>query len=279
MNYNSDIILIGKNGFISRSIGHDLKQKGLNTLVLPAELDEVATALQKMKENSWIILTQGPRRESFVNANFNQSLDRSILDLLINCTSRVILLSSLDVYDFSLNSPWREDGRKTVDNKYGIYKINQENYFKDVTGHSVILRLPTVWGGEFDNSSFIYKMCKDAILRGEIMVDKISNFRSLLHVTSLSRFVYSQFVNGIKLFDGTYNLCDTQRINVLDIANIILERTGCRMLVRSFKSSRPKSMTLDNSKMVGTFGSLDPISLEFEIHKLLERITRESSPY
>ena len=279
MNYNSDIILIGKNGFISRSIGHDLKQKGLNTLVLPAALDEVATALQKMKENSWIILTQGPRRESFVNANFNQSLDRSILDLLINCTSQVILLSSLDVYDFSLNSPWHEDGRKTVDNKYGIYKINQENYFKDVTGHSAILRLPTVWGGEFDNSSFIYKMCKDAILRGEIMVDKISNFRSLLHVTSLSRFVYSQFVNGIKLFDGTYNLCDTQRINVLDIANIILERTGCRMLVRCFKSSRPKSMTLDNSKMVGTFGILDPISLEFEIHKLLERITRESSPY
>jgi len=279
MNYNSDITLIGKKGFISRSISHYLKQKGLSTHVLPAELNEVATALQKMKENSWIILTQGPRRESFVNANFNQSLDRSILDLLINCTSQIILLSSLDVYDFSLNSPWREDGRKTVDNKYGIYKINQENYFKDVIGHSAILRLPTVWGGEFDNSSFIYRMCKDAISRGEITVDKISNFRSLLHVTSLSRFVYSQFVNGIKLFDGTYNLCDIQRINVLDIANIILERTGCRMLVRSFKSSRPKSMTLDNSKMVGTFGLLGPISLEFEIHKLLERITRESSPY
>ena len=279
MNYNSDIILIGKNGFISRSLGHYFKQKGLSTLILPAELDKVATALQKIKENSWIILTQGPKRESFVNANFNQSLDRSLLDLLTNYTFQVILLSSLDVYDFRFNSPWSEDARKTLENKYGVYKINQENYFKDVTGRSAILRLPTVWGGEFDNSSFIYKMCKDALTRGEIMVDKISNFRSLLHVTSLSRFITSQFSNGIKLFDGTYNLCDIQRINVLDIANIIVERTGCKLTVRQFKSSRPNSMTLDNSKMVSTFGLLDSISLEFEIHTLLERIIHESSPY
>jgi len=279
MNYNPNIILIGKNGFISRSICHNLKQIGVSSLVLPAELDEIATALQELKENSFIILSQGPKRESFINVNFNQSLDRSILDLLTNCPSQVILMSSLDVYDFGLNAPWSEDARKTVDNKYGVYKINQENYFKNVTGYSAILRLPTVWGGEFDNSSFVYKMCKDAISYGEIMVDKVSNFRSLLHVTSLSRFVYSKFVNGIRLFDGTYNICDIQRINSLDIANIISERTGCKLSARSFKSRRPKNSTLDNSKMVSTFGLLDSINLEFEIQTLLERIIHESSPY
>jgi dTDP-4-dehydrorhamnose reductase len=279
MNYNPNIILIGKNGFISRSICHNLKQIGVSSLVLPAELDEIATALQKLKENSFIILSQGPKRESLINVNFNQSLDRSILDLLTNCPSQVILMSSLDVYDFALNAPWSEEARKTVDNKYGVYKINQENYFKNVTGYSAILRLPTVWGGEFDNSSFVYKMCKDAISYGEIMVDKVSNFRSLLHVTSLSRFVYSKFVNGIRLFDGTYNICDIQRINSLDIANIISERTGCKLSARSFKSRRPKNSTLDNSKMVSTFGLLDSINLEFEIQTLLERIIHESSPY
>jgi hypothetical protein len=125
MNYNPDIILIGKKGFISRSISHNLKQIGVSSLVLPAELDEIAKALQKLKENSFIILSQGPKRESFMNLNFNQSLDRSILDLLTNCPSQLILMSSLDVYDFELNAPWSEDTRKTADNKYGVYKINQ----------------------------------------------------------------------------------------------------------------------------------------------------------
>lgn len=272
MKSKTQIIIIGKNGFISKSINKYFSESGTSSYLIRADPNELVNILKVSTEIPLIIFTQGPKREFFEGIEFMNSLDFKLINILRDFQFNSLLLSSLDVYDFSFEPPWRESSVLTRNSPYGAYKVHQEELLSEISSSFLILRAPTVWGGKYDVSSFIFELCKQAVYNKQIIIPAFENLRSTLHVKNLSSFIHKFAINMIFPSESIYNICDTKRISVKEIADIISKFTGCEIKYGGIKSNRPNNLTIDNSKMISEFGDTFPIGIHEEIFQVINRI-------
>jgi nucleoside-diphosphate-sugar epimerase len=276
MKYRMLIIIIGKNGFVSKSIHSYFCDSGVKSFLVRADPNELVNVLKNSTEVPLIIFSQGPKREHFNEMQFMNSLDFELLNVLRNFQFNSLLISSLDVYDFGFDPPWKESSYLTSNKSYGAYKVNQEKLLSETSGSCVILRAPTIWGGEYDISSFIFMLCRQAILSKQITIPVTENVRSILHIKYLSSFIYKFATNMIFPTENVYNMCDTAIISVKEIADIVSKFTNCEINYGEITSNRPNNLTIDNSRMISEFGDISPIDIHEGIFQMINRIKTES---
>ena len=94
MKSKTQIIIIGKNGFISKSINKYFSESGTSSYLIRADPNELVNILKVSTEIPLIIFTQGPKREFFEGIEFMNSLDFKLINILRDFQFNSLLLSS-----------------------------------------------------------------------------------------------------------------------------------------------------------------------------------------
>ena len=116
------IIIIGKNGFVSKSIHSYFCDSGVKSFLVRADPNELVNVLKNSTEVPLIIFSQGPKREHFNEMQFMNSLDFELLNVLRNFQFNSLLISSLDVYDFGFGLNWKGTIKDARTEKYSVKK-------------------------------------------------------------------------------------------------------------------------------------------------------------
>ena len=200
------ILIIGGSGFIGNALykelnsyfdtygtyctDNDFYEKNQKFFQYDMELEDITILLDTLKPT--IIV-------SAIRGNFNSQLDahHSILQWLKVNTSKIIFLSSANVFDTFSNYPSYEHDKTLSNSVFGRLKIKIENALMRLPAHKyVIARIPMVFGAGTPRVLEL-KTLYDLEAPIEVFPNVIINATSISKLTQQLHYIINQNKKGI----------------------------------------------------------------------------------
>lgn len=249
-----NVLLTGCSGFIGKRLLRLLQQSGMNVFLLTSRpISGFHCILHKNYTYATSDLTNKglnhvdtlihvggstPRKsedfsltEKYLD---NISCTRYLISHLPNIPSKIIYISSVDVYDkhdkiISEGTPYQ------YESSYGLSKLICEKYLTEICKNGSILqvlRLGNIYGpGEESYSKIVGSFLKKALLNEPIDIwSDGSELRSLLYVDDCCKAIYNSIKYDISL--GITNVVSDQCISVLDLYKLIVSVTDSNSELR-----------------------------------------------
>ncbi len=150
-----------------------------------------------------------------------------MLNIIHGCLetkSKLIFLSSREVYGETQGKESKEEDRINPKNVLGITKMLGENLIKNAAENSelefTILRITNVYGENM--KAGIYQMIKNALDNNKIIVNGGNQILNLIHVNDVVFVIKKILLNNIPK-NMTYNVGSTSNISLIDLVKIITD--------------------------------------------------------
>jgi len=265
-------LVIGSSGFIGKSLCEYLRNK--NEIVTEFDIvrnknedaREVVFSLEKFDRIYFLAWEVGGAKYLYAeNAQFEQ-LDNN-LQILINLMPQLKLSNKPFLF---ISSQLAED----VDTVYGVTKRLGEVWTK-LLPNGFFIRQWNVYGpieGISMRSHVISDFILQAITTGEIkMLTTGDEFRQFIHIDDVCSAYYTVIDKKIK---GTFDVTSFEWIKVIDVAKIISEITGAKVIPGKIIGSTPntpiKGKIPDWKPTISMYDGLNEMVEKIEKFKLLE---------
>ena len=198
------------------------------------EINNLEEFFKKEKEIDLFIHCAGMNSNSCKNKEkeafeFNVSFTEKLTKLcVLNKVRSFIYLSSVNVYQKSLNQKIFEDSPLSNENIYSIYKYKAEEIIEKIAKYSSmkfqILRLSNVLAKPLNIDTncwdlVVYNLCKEITLNRTITIKTNAlNKRDFFDIKYLIDFINFFITNSSKFNSGTKNFCSGQNISILDLS-------------------------------------------------------------
>ncbi|WP_299180800.1 sugar nucleotide-binding protein [uncultured Aquimarina sp.] len=220
------ILIIGASGFIGNALYKELNsyfdtygtyhtdnpfyEKNQKFFQYDMELEDISILLDNLKPS--IIV-------SAIRGNFNSQVDAHyrIIDWIKKNKSKLIFLSSANVFDTFSNYPSYEYDKTLSESVFGRFKIKIENALMRLPTHKyVIARIPMIFGASTPRVQEL-KTLYDLKASIEVFPNVIINATSISKLTQQSHYIINRSKKGI------FHLGSTDLIYHLDLIKEICD--------------------------------------------------------
>lgn len=207
------ILIIGGSGFIGNKIYKELNNyfQTFGTYSFSETYSKNNHFhLFKMEDGGLLEIINEIKPELIISSlrghfDFQLKIHDLIIDYVKNNDSKILFLSSSNVFDAFRHYPSYEDDKTFSESSYGVFKIKIENKILRLPLEKyIIIRLPMVWG---NNSPRILTL--DHSVKNEIPIEVFPN--TIINVISINRlsqqihYIINMNINGI-LHLGSFDL-------------------------------------------------------------------------
>lgn len=239
-NNKNKIILIGRNGYLAKSLTAHLLPLHTSNLITFSSLEIIKQIQTQTKfiaevfDGASLIICAGPsRNQIYSDGEIAFSLEEKYLSLS-SLARNILYFSTADVY--AKNFILHEDSPIDYADKYGLSRFNNENIILRCNERSTFIRTQTIWGGSFDVKKSYISLILDHLQNqpnNSIFENFLDGIRSPIHVKEICRVVESwinePFFGVFNLSDRPFRIFDIPRFLRLDIQ--VPEYKGANMVI------------------------------------------------
>jgi len=241
-----NVLIIGKNSFLSTNLFKYLKKKRIN--VKKISFKEFLK-FKKIKLLKYDFIINCSINKSYYKKKYSKKNDLDLVcaRILSNLNSILIIFSTGKIYGPGSNL--KENSRKKPIDNYGKNKLITEKSIQKIKKELLIFRLSNIVGKKNNSNSrkvtnLFFDEIRKNLRKGLIIIPKRNYFKDFILVDDFIKIVYLSIIKNIK---GTYNLSTNIKIYLHDLAQDISLYTGAKII---YSNSKTFSFTLNSKKLL-----------------------------
>ena len=219
------IILLGSSGLVGQAMEQALREeyqvipaaghhKPENGYCLPVE--DPTGLLEVLRQETPDIVISTIRGDYQVQMTFHEML----ADWLTEKGTRLLYVSTANVFDGNLSRPWTEADPPAAESEYGIFKQNCEAMLRKKLGEQLIIfRLPSVWAADCPRVRALRAHSQNGEPHHTICGDSV-NVTLTKQITDYAKYVLKHDLRGI------FHVGTTDTVDYFAFEKLVCEALG-----------------------------------------------------